>query len=512
MELSINIFNAKQVCLPKSPTASVRDYLGYDLSYALRYALLLTIVIIGQNAAVLAQTQIPSKFRVSIDLNLCPEYRIKPMALKFVYRVGEETETREPDVISTVVNQSANTARVVLALPSYFTSLPLHVTAQCLDNEVSGNESNALSVNNCQALALYDTDADGITNDLEDTNCDNFFSPGDASNPDNVDSDGDGARDLVERLAGFDPTNPGDGPRPMIFSGSSFDPDNDGNSNAVVWRPTNGTWYIRDYQHSGQHLAWQFGLPGDVPITYKRLDSPSNVAVVRNTAQGYQWYFRGKGFKTTNGDLTTLNFGIFGDNILPGPWEESGFTSPAVARLFNGSWSFDIYLSDGTIRHVNWGGNSDLPKVQDYDGDGIFDIAVFRPANQTTYILRSSDSGVQTLLFGSGTADHTVRGDYTGDGIDDIAYWEPISGEFFILKSDMGFSPSQAAAHNSDYLLEMQLGLFYVHVPLSWNNQSDKTLCTVVDHSSGMRYWRNNNQKTAAVQSLQWGLTGDSQG
>ncbi|MDD2941977.1 MAG: VCBS repeat-containing protein, partial [bacterium] len=489
-----------------------RCFLRYWLFASMLLPLCLTFALTVVPRPLLAQTQIPEKFRVRLELNLCPEYRIKPMSLKFVYRVGEETEIRNPDVISTSINSSANTARVVLALPSYFTSLPLHVSAQCLDNETPGDESNSLSVNNCQALALYDTDADGIANNLEDTNCDNFFSPGDASNPDNVDSDGDGARDLVERLAGFDPTNPGDGPRPMIFSGGAFDPDNDATSNAVVWRPSNGTWYIRDYQHSGQHLAWQFGLPGDIPITYKRLDSPDNVAVVRQTNQGYQWYFRGKGFKTNNGDFTTLNFGIFGDNILPGPWEESGFTNPAVARLFNGSWSFDIYLSDGTIRHVNWGGNNDLPKVQDYDGDGVFDVAVFRPANQTTYILRSSDSAIQTIVFGSGTADHTVRGDYTGDGIDDIAYWEPISGEFSILKSDNGFSPTQAAMRNPDYLFEMQLGLFYVHVPLSWNNQLGKTLCTVVDHSNGMRYWRKNNLKTGAIQTLQWGLAGDSQG
>ena len=73
-----------------------------------------------------------------------------------------------------------------------------------------------------------------------------------------------------------------------------------------------------------------------------------------------------------------------------GRWEKPGVSSAAVARLFNGHWTFFIKLSDGTIRQQVWGGNGDLPKPADYDGDGITDIAVFRPGSGQTFVIRST--------------------------------------------------------------------------------------------------------------------------
>ncbi|MDD2944167.1 MAG: hypothetical protein PHC51_14535, partial [bacterium] len=78
-----------------------RCFLRYWLFASMLLPLCLTFALTVVPRPLLAQTQIPEKFRVRLELNLCPEYRIKPMSLKFVYRVGEETEIRNPDVIST---------------------------------------------------------------------------------------------------------------------------------------------------------------------------------------------------------------------------------------------------------------------------------------------------------------------------------------------------------------------------------------------------------------------------
>ena len=169
-------------------------------------------------------------------------------------------------------------------------------------------------------------------------------------------------------------------------------------------------------------------------------------------------------------------------------------------------------LSDGTIRGHIWGGNGDIPKVEDHDGDGLVDVTVFRPSEQKTYIIRSSDGGIDIFNFGSGTADHTVRGDYTGDGTDDISFWEPISGMFTMMTSDSGFDDSAAREEDADHYKEMQLGLYNIHLPLNWNMQNGKLLFTVVNHQTGQRYWKNNNSQSSIPNELQWGLPGDHQG
>ena len=261
------------------------------------------------------------------------------------------------------------------------------------------------------------------------------------------------------------PTNPGSSPRPYVFSGGKFDPDGDSNSNAVVWRPHNGMWYIRDYIAPGNHMALQFGLRGDVPFVYQPQGHTSNVGVIRELRNDLLWYFNGPGLLNSNGTRSkVIRFGIFGDNLIPGPWETPGVTTPAVARLFNNHWTFFFRLSNGEIRQSIWGGNGDVPKVQDYDGDGIFDVAVFRPSEQKTYVIQSSDGLAQIYEFGSGTADHTVRGDVSGDGMDDIISWEPMTGMFSSLMSSATHHSSNiGAAHSA--IEHLQLGLYFVHLP-----------------------------------------------
>ncbi len=456
---------------------------------------------------------ISDTFTVELNLNLCGEYQLGGVSVEFSYTVGTDTQPQRARLVSKKINASDNTGRFKISLPSFYGVLPLNVFAQCVNNYGAGTRSNVLAVTNCDALAILDTDADGIANNVEDKNCDNFYSPGDLSNPDNVDTDGDGVRDLVELVSLTDPNNPGSSPRPMVATSAPFDPDGDGKSNPVVWRSSAGSWYVKDYTANGNTLSIPLGVIGDIPFAYQPAGLTSNVGVIRNVGNRYQWFFYGPGFLRRNGVReTTVTFGIFGDNIIPGPWEIEGVTNPAVARLFNNAWTFEIYLSDGNVRRVVWGGNGDVPKVSDYDGDGLFDIAVYRPSSQQLFVIYSSSNDIETFEFGSGTADFTFRGDITGDGTDDISFWEPTTSLFTSMRSDNGFNDAEAQAENPVFYQELPLGTYFIDVPLSWNRQNNRILYTVVNHSTGVRTYRPKNSRKVPAVSVQWGLNGDAQG
>lgn len=444
-------------------------------------------------------------FPARVTLALCGEYQLGDVEVGIYYTVGEDPAEYQAEITAQTIDDAMTSGTFDILLPSIYGTADINVFARCTNTFGPSAASNEVSITNCDALALRDDDADGIPNNLEDTDCGNFFSPGDASNPDNFDTDGDGLYDIVEIFAGTDPTNPGSSPRPRIFAGGSFDPDDDGDSNAVVWRIWNGTWYIRDFETEGNHLAVQFGLPGDTPFVYDTLSDPTNVGIIRQSGTELHWYFRDPGFLNADSTRSTvIPFGVFGDNIIPGPWETPGVTNPAVARLFAGVWTFAIYMSDGTVRNLIWGVNGDIPKPGDFDGDGIYDLAVYRPSEQKTYVLNSSDSGVNIYDFGTATADYTPRGDYTGDGLEDITFWEPLTGLFSTVTSDSSYDVSSP--------VEMQLGLYNVHVPLNYFRRGGKDLYTVIDHATGYRYYREDNNEDNAPIQIQWGLAGDAQG
>ena len=97
---------------------------------------------------------------------------------------------------------------------------------------------------------------------------------------------------------------------------------------------------------------------------------------------------------------------------MPGDYEGDGITDIAVFRPSTGEW-FVLRSSSLTLLTLVWGGRTDIPAQGDYDGDCTIEV---------------------TLVWGGG-ADIPVPADFDGDSKADVAIFRPSTGEWFIRQS-----------------------------------------------------------------------------
>jgi hypothetical protein len=207
----------------------------------------------------------------------------------------------------------------------------------------------------------------------------------------------------------------------------------DRRSDFVLWRAAQGQWLIVDGATDQPQTA-QWGQAGDVavPGDYDG-DGKADLAVFGKDGH---WRIR------LSSDGTTLDkvWGLGTDVPVPGDYDGDGRTDPAVWRGAESTWHI-LRSSDNQVETVFWGTSNapyrDLPVAADYDGDGRTDIAVFRQANGHWYIRQSLDGATVDKHWGMGT-DLPVPGDFDGDGKTDIAVWRVAERAWYILQSSDG--------------------------------------------------------------------------
>jgi hypothetical protein len=191
---------------------------------------------------------------------------------------------------------------------------------------------------------------------------------------------------------------------------------NPDNVRLYIWLSQTNSFFYENFFRHNFNVPMQQDYDGDGktdPASWAS-DGSGGGVIVRLSATGSEG-----GFNIPFNDFPLRLGDMDGDGHADKESAQSG--SPYKVTIIN-------YVTQAT-RRVDFGLSSagDQFVPADFDGDGIGDLAIFRPTDGTWWWIRSSDNVVNAANWGVGSQfpylDVPAPGDYDGDGKTDLAVY-----------------------------------------------------------------------------------------
>lgn len=215
------------------------------------------------------------------------------------------------------------------------------------------------------------------------------------------------------------------------------DYDGDGKTDFAVFRPSTQYWYIVNSSTS-TISQYPFGTSGDTPVTSDfDGDGKTDAAVFRSdtpSAGLATWYV----LNSSGIGVSTIQFGLNSDEPSPADFDGDGKADIAVWRNSNNTF-YSIDSSTQTLAQANMASSGE-PVSADFDGDGKANYAIL--SGNSWKIMNSAITSVSSVTW-QNSGDIPVQNDYDGDGIVDIAVWRSSNGNWYIRQSASGNSLRQ---------------------------------------------------------------------
>lgn len=216
---------------------------------------------------------------------------------------------------------------------------------------------------------------------------------------------------------------------------ASLDFDNNGKADIAFFKRGDGRYYVLQapaYSTAFAISSSSGTAPSDVlmPVADYNGDGVADTALFRAVSGGTAasaagtWTIQlGPSFSSS----TSVAWGIAADTPLAADWDgdgrfDLGVWRPAERKLYvlQGGTNFTSAFT------ITWGIAGDRPLPGDFDGDGRIDFAVFRPAEQRVYVLQGAGyTSAFSFAFSAVVSQTFLPGDYDGDGRLDFATYTP---------------------------------------------------------------------------------------